>query len=278
MHTHVESDNPRREIHVMKSTRVKMALALLAIIAIWAIALVGLSTAGKPFSKVAAILPATQAPTATFVPTATPTATITSLPTITLWPTITSSPTPTSVPASAGLFSDDFQDGMGDKWSSSVGTWVVKKDETGHYVYEGSGPNNYPQTWPAQHSSQNWTDYAFESRIRIVKGGVFVCIRANGSSFYNVFLEDNGSIALAKWINGNYTVVQNTNYPIVDNQWYLVRVEIVGQIYSLYIDNNPVTTYSYEKDSPVVSGTIAYYIGGGDVVQIRDVRVWSLGK
>ena len=208
-----------------------------------------------------------------------PTITASPVPTFTMTPRATNTPKPTftPVPVSAILFFDDFQDGKANKWDATVGTWVVKKNESGQFVYQGSGPNNYPQTWPVQHATQKWTDYAFESKIRIINGGVFILVRANGSNFYNVFLNSNDTnIALAKWINGQYTVVKNINHSISVNKWYLVRIEIVGQTYNLFIDDNLITTYKYESDSPVVSGTIGYYIGGGNIVQFDDVRVWTL--
>lgn len=214
--------------------------------------------------------------TPTWTPTKTPTKTSTPTPTATKTkiPTPTPSATFTSVPQSSILFEDNFEDGNAKGWDASVGTWTVKKDETGNYVYEGTGPDNYPQTWPG---NQNWTDYAFESRIRIKKGTVFVLVRANGSSFYNASI-NTSDISLARWnaYESEYKVVKSTKYPILLNRWYLVRVEIVGQQYRLYINNKMVTSFTYESDSPVVSGGIGYYIGGGETIQVDDIRVWKL--
>ena len=203
-------------------------------------------------------------PTKTLVPTATKTKV----------PTVTPTLTPTPVPQSSILFQDNFDDGNANGWDPSQGTWIVKKDETGNYIYEGTGPDNYPQTWPG---SKDWTDYAFESRIKIKKGTVFVLVRGNGSYFYNVSI-NTSDISLARWNSSKseYKVVKSLSYPIQLNKWYLVRVEIVGQQYKLYIDNKLLTSYTYESDSPVIKGGVGYYIGGGETVQIDDVRVWSL--
>ena len=143
-------------------------------------------------------------------------------------------------------------------------------------MYEGTGPIDYPQTWLGG-IGDDWKDYAFESKIRIIKGGVFILARAyQGRYFYNANLPDNGTISLARWLNGQYEVYQGTDYKIRKNIWYLVRVEIVGQKYSLYIDDNLVASYVHPDDSPIVQGGIGYYISGGDKVQIDDVRVWAL--
>lgn len=210
----------------------------------------------------------TQTSTKTPTSTSTPTATKTKAPTPT--PSVTFTP----IPQSSILFQDDFQDGNAKRWDSSVGTWTVIKDETGNYVYEGTGPDNYPQTWPG---NRDWADYAFESRIRIKEGTVFVLVRANGSSFYNVSL-NTSDVSLARWNSkiGEYKVMKSVSYPIRLNKWYLVRIEIVGQKYTLYLDNKLVTSYTFESDSPVITGGIGYYIGGGETVQVDDVRVWTL--
>lgn len=196
----------------------------------------------------------------------------------TLEPTITPSQTitPTQVPVASILFQDNFESQNSGNWEGGPGTWIVKEDETGNYVYEGTGPDNYPQTWVG---NQDWEDYAFESKIRIKKGTVFITIRSSGWYFYNVSINTN-DISLARWNSsiGEYKVVRSTNYPIDLNEWYLVRVEVVKQQYKLYINNKLITTYTYEDDSPVVKGGIGYYIGGGDTIQVDNIRVWKLGE
>lgn len=228
-------------------------------------------------SPIVSLISRTPTPTVTSTPTKKPTLTKTVIPTATKTKVPTSTPTPTltPVPQSSILFQDNFSDGNADDWDPSDGTsWVVEKDETGNYIYEITGTENYPQTWPGE---GEWSDYAFESRIRIKKGTVFILVRANGSSFYNASI-NTSDISLARWnVNiSEYKVVKSVKYPIQLNKWYLVRVEIVGQQYKLYIDNKLVTSYTYETDSPVIKGGVGYYIGGGETVQIDDVQVWTL--
>jgi hypothetical protein len=203
-----------------------------------------------------------------------PTAKPTSKPTFTRTPMKSANKTP--VPSNSILWSDDFNDGNADSWYPAQGEWIVKEDETGNYVYEGTGPVDYPQTWLGGIGDE-WKDYAFESRIRIVKGGLFILVRAyQGRYFYNALLPDNGTVSLAKWHNGQYEVYLSTDYKIRKNVWYLVRVEILGQRYSIFIDGKLVASYVHPDESPIVQGGIGYYISGGDKVQIDDVRVWVL--
>jgi hypothetical protein len=53
---------------------------------------------------------------------------------------------------------------------------------------------------------------------------------------------------------------------------------VVGQEYRVYIDGELVANYTFDKDSFIEKGSILYYIGGGDKVQIDDVKVWTLSK
>jgi hypothetical protein len=239
------------------------------------------STSTPPIKSKQPIITPTFKITSTASITATPTETVTQTPTSTPTPQPTPSPTITKtiIPTSAILFSDNFEIGNGDKWKSSQGKWTVKKDENGNNVFEGTGPNNYPQTWLGSLGDQ-WRDYAFESKIRIIKGGVFVLVRAyQSNNFYNAYLPAGGTISLAKWENGKYyNVYSNTSFYIDSNIWYLVRVEIIGQTYKLYINDELVTSYTHDAQSPIIQGGIGYYIGGNDIVQVDDVKVWKLTK
>jgi hypothetical protein len=86
------------------------------------------------------------------------------------------------------------------------------------------------------------------------------------------------NISLARWDRdkNEYEVAQSVKHPIQLNKWYLIRVEIKGQQYKLYIDNKLIASHFYPSDSPVIKGGAGYYVGGGETVQIDDTRVWTL--
>jgi hypothetical protein len=121
-----------------------------------------------------------------------------------------------------------------------------------------------------------WKDYAFESRIRVVRGGVFICVRWSGRSFYNAFLNPNDDwVVFAEWSGRDYQTFGGKNFPIPRNEWFLVRFEVQGDSLKLFIDNQlaaAATRTSYYK------GGIGYYMGGGDEVHFDDIRVWQLSE
>jgi hypothetical protein len=149
----------------------------------------------------------------------------------------------------------------------------VVKDETGNYVYQGTGPTDYPQVW----LDKDWTDYALELKIRIVKGSVFICTRADrGRRFYTAHISTTEKrINLAKYSQGKYVLRLAINYRPVAGTWYLVRIEVKGTEYRLYLNNQLLATLA-DNDFPLLQGGIGFYMGGGDTVEFDDIRVWSL--
>jgi len=199
-------------------------------------------------------------------------------------PTNTPMPTSTPVPVSAILYSEDFEDGEAQGWTDSVGTKSVEEDEDGNFYFKIAGPDNYPQSWLDSDyiDMSDWTDYAFETRVRFISGTLFMCARADGgTAFYTFYAFSNDNhIALSE-----YDVDQNVewggydidkNYTISHNKWYTFRFELNGSTLSLYIDDELVITT--EANAPLVreSGGIGFYIGGNEEVHFDDIRVWEL--
>ena len=168
------------------------------------------------------------------------------------------------------LWFENFEDGVADGWTTYFSTWEVVEDESSNYIWRGTGPDDYPQAW----LTKDWTDFAFQTRVRIRNGGVLICTRAQGgSSFYNAYLPDGGTVSLAKYSDGDYTVYLTTDYQIYRDTWYLTRVEVEGAEYRLYIDGELVATH-VDYDSPLLQGGIGFYMGGGDTIEFDDIRVW----
>lgn len=187
-------------------------------------------------------------------------------------PTRTSTPRPTIVSQSKILYEEGFEDGGPSNWTTYYGTWTIEEESSNHY-WVGTGPNDYPQAWID--SSFDWGNYAFETRIRINQGGVFVCLRADhGSSFYNVFVNSNdSSLGFAEYLNGTYLTFGQGTISIQRNKWYTMRFEVEDDSLRFYIDNKLVL--SARRDS-ISSGGIGYYMGGGDEIHFDNIRVWSL--
>jgi hypothetical protein len=204
----------------------------------------------------------------------TDTATPTLEPTSTNTPTLTPTATMTPIPTESILYYEDFEDDRVDNWFVYRGNWSLNKEADGNTYWLGTGPNNYPQTWYSLDAS-TWTNYAFESKVRIVKGSVFICIRANkGSSFYNAYLSSgDGWVIFADFDGKTYNTFGGKSFPIQNNKWHTVRFEVQGDKLRLYIDGELATSATRTSH---VKGGVGYYMGGGEEVHFDDLKVWSL--
>ena len=227
-------------------------------------------------------------PTITLTPSPFPSATVpppTATPTAskTLRPTRTPSPTLTSIPSSVILYSEDFEDGEAQWWTDSVGTQSVEEEDNNFY-YQITGPENYPQSWLDSDyiDMSDWTDYAFEVRVRFVSGTLFMCARAEGgSAFYTFYVGSNDDyVALSEYDRnqnvewGGYDISES--YTILHNRWYTFRFELDGDKLSLYIDDKLASTSKANQPLVRESGGIGFYMGGGDEIHFDDIRVWRL--
>ena len=227
---------------------------------------------------------ATSTTQATF--TLTPSNTLTSTPsrtathTRTTIPTKTSTPTITPVPQAAILYEEDFEDSQVAQWDNRSSTAMQLLEENGNHFWHftASGPVSYPGIWKTDGTGE-WTDYAFENRVRMINGGVFISFRAYGksASFYNVFLDvSNDWVVFADYDNEreeSYVTFGGKNFKFDENKWYKVRIEAVGDFMKCFIDDKLVTS---DSRSSVYYGGIGYYTGQEGEIDIDDIRVWEI--
>jgi serine/threonine protein kinase len=235
----------------------------------------------KPFPAFIspAITPTIEKPTNTLTPTKTPS----KIPTPK--PTKTSTPTITPVPQSKLLFQEDFEDNqIGDEWST---VWEIDTDDQENHFWVATGTYHaYPHAWLSRDNKENWVDYALETKVYIVSGGLFLNIRDSGedsSQRYTAWLgekDDWVSMAQYTFPPSNFAEISGagTNFKIDVNKWYTLRVEIIDTYLAFYIDNKLIS--KVDIPAPVVStyGSIGFYVTSGDEVYLDDIRVWSLSE
>jgi hypothetical protein len=193
----------------------------------------------------------------------------------TMVPSHTFTPMPTEIPITAILYSEDFENENPENWAVSFGTFIVMEEDSNSF-WQATGPHNYPQAWYISTETENWINYAFESRIRFIKGTLFICVRSQTpDAFYNSAISSDNWIHIAEFdsMDGEYRVIAETQNNIQRNKWYLIRVEVQGNNISLFIDNKLVLS---AKSSSRAFGGIGYYLGGGEIIDIDDIRVWAI--
>lgn len=231
-------------------------------------------------------------PTSMFIVTKTPKSTNTVIPTVTLTKTPpptrtkvltpTSTLTPTNVPQSSILYQEDFEDNqISREWST---VWDIKADESGNHFWVATGTYHaYPNAW-FYNLSEDWKNYALETRVKIMNGGVFLNVRNGGVGSlgrYTAWISENDdwvSMAQYTYSPSSFDEIPGAgkNYKFERNTWYLLRVEITDTNLSFFVDNKLVSEVSLPK--PIVStyGSIGFYVTKGDNVYLDNIRVWKL--
>ena len=175
----------------------------------------------------------------------------------------------------ATSYSDDFDDGNADGWTSAGGSWSVSNSGESSYYYQQTDLSAESFSYAGQIS---WTDYSFEARVkRIATNGYGSCDivgRSNGTDFYLVQIgPSNAQIwnvtAANSWVN-----VAKANTTNTLDTWYTYKLEMVGDVIRVYKDG--IEIISVTDPNPILSGQIgfrAYRIN----CRFDDVVVTNLG-
>lgn len=129
----------------------------------------------------------------------------------------------------ATLFSDDFNDGNRDGWTTSGGTWSVVTDGSG--VLRQSGTSSDAR---ARAGTSSWTDYTVTARVKptaINGSNRFVALLAraqSNTSYYYLALRSNNTVELKKLTGGSATTFATAPVTFTLNSWYTMSLEVSG--------------------------------------------------
>jgi hypothetical protein len=154
------------------------------------------------------------------------------------------------------LFSDDFEDGNSNGWTTSNGTWAIATD--GSKVYGQTGTGTASTVLMSRAGSMTWANQIIEAKVKVKAFGgsstsYFAAIygRSNGTDYYALALRQDGKIAIRK---NTTTLGSAVAAGIAEGIWYTVRLEIVGSTLKAYV--NGVLTDT-ESDTSLAAGGIA---------------------
>jgi hypothetical protein len=144
------------------------------------------------------------------------------------------------------LWYDDFDDKtvgqVPSGWTTSGGTWAVSTDTS------VSGTNSLKQTrrttfGPNPHiyvSSVSIDNVSIEAKIRLngrSQMGV-LARRTSSNTFYFWEIElDDQRITLMRFVSGSSTTLATFSYSVSANQWYKLRLDVVGNSLKGYLDD-----------------------------------------
>lgn len=146
------------------------------------------------------------------------------------------------------LFSDNFTDGDIADWTIHSGTtsWAVTADG-GNQVLSTSKTQTALIT---ANAGAPWTDYTYEARTRLPfnntseNAGIVFRVK-DQENFYMYRIDASKSqLQLYKVIAGALTLVSETSFTPVKNQWYTLKVTVQGNTVKGYVDGQLKTTWS----------------------------------
>jgi hypothetical protein len=210
-------------------------------------------------------IPATSAP-----PLETPL--ITAVPTFPVEPTETS-----SVTADTLLFFQDFESGD-PAIIANIPKWEVFMEDDGNHILCNPEADNF---YSAAFGRDAWTDYAVEARIKSMEHGAadeaYVSLFARLEPYTNA-----GYYAAVNFDTRLYDLQFNIPYvgygqqelpSLTDGEWYLLRVEVVGDSIKFYINDE---LRLEGNGSQRRNGAASIVASNGLKICMDNVRAWAL--
>jgi photosystem II stability/assembly factor-like uncharacterized protein len=162
------------------------------------------------------------------------------------------------------FFEDDFEDGGADNWLLETG-WNVEL-EKGNYVLSGVEHN-----WVRLTTGQQWTDYSFKTKVKLIKGFVHLNYRVSNNGRYYIGFTG-GSVSLSKetpW--GTFYDLASCQSQHNYNAWYDIEIKGVAGNIKIYV--NGVLKIDYTDLNPLYYGNVAFETLENSHVQFDDVQV-----
>jgi pectate lyase len=153
--------------------------------------------------------------------------------------------------SAATLFSDDFNDGNANGWTTSGGAWSVSSG-----IYGQTGTSSDARARAGQAS---WANYTVTARIRpnaFNGGNRFVALVAraqSNTSYYYVALRSNNTVELKRLVGGSATTLASASLSVSIGTWYTVSLTVNGSSLSSRVNGGTPLTAS---DSQFSGGQI----------------------
>ena len=160
-------------------------------------------------------------------------------------------------------FKDDFEDGNADGWQLESG-WGVTQDN-GNYVLQGIG-----HKW-ARAGSESWTDYTFETKIKLVEGGAHVNFRVSQEGRYAIGVNEGGVYLMRTIFPNVHTQLAQAEFPFGKNIWSKIKITGKGNNIKVYV--NDVLRINYTDNEPLLNGRIAFESFDNSKVYVDDINV-----
>ena len=165
------------------------------------------------------------------------------------------------------LFQDNFQDGQPDGWNITSAWYVQQSGDA--YAFESSGSGG---AWVP--TGGNWSNYAYQSSIRLDAGSLLLGFNLTQSSRYILRLDEAGLYLIKESPAKNYTVLAQTG-PVSPGEWHQLEIRTYQGHIQVYVEQS--LWVDYTDTAPLPNGTIAVTAQEGSQVAVDNVLITKIG-
>ena len=179
-----------------------------------------------------------------------------------------------------GFFSDNFDVAIHPDWTSQVGTWSINSA----VLNQSDEANTNTNLWANlnQDNYDQWL-YHFSAKIGGTGGNKragfhFMCddpsLTNRGNSYFVWLRSDDNKVQIYKTVNDVFTLEEDLDYTINDDQWYdwkVVYDKSTGKM-EFYLDN--VLVSSWIDSSPYTSGNSISFRSGDAVLEVNNMKAY----
>lgn len=162
------------------------------------------------------------------------------------------------------LFSDDFETGKTENWELEPG-WGIER-EADRYVLEGEG-----HSWARLRKGDEWADYSFRCRIKLIRGGIHLNYRVSEKGRYIIGFRQDGLYLQEEEPWGEFFDLAASDSRHELGIWH--DFEIVGKGLSLRVYVNGVLEMDFTDADPLTWGSIAFETLENSYAKVDEVKV-----
>jgi photosystem II stability/assembly factor-like uncharacterized protein len=169
------------------------------------------------------------------------------------------------------LFSDNFDDGNAEGWKFEFmgpsAKWDVLNNN-GNYYLHGEDHN-----WAQLIDNQPWGNYYFESKIRLIEGGLHLNVRVSMESRYYIGFHQGGVNLNKDYANGDRFNLATKDKNFVAGIWHTVKIFCLNELIKIYVDDN--LEIEFADENPILGGSIALETNPGSKIEADDLIVFG---
>jgi subtilase family serine protease len=173
---------------------------------------------------------------------------------------------PPETPPARVLGGDDFEQGLAGAWELSP-NWQVKSVGGNRLISgEGAGIARLGR-------GRDWTDYAFQFRLQLLRGSTNVFFRDSEEGRYIIALAEEGVSLKKQTASEDVVSLSDSSTPISTEAWHDVRIS--GEQGQIRVLVDQALRIDYRDDSPLLRGGVALESKAGSKVHFDNTQTMA---